>query len=38
MSEKKRGWREELAARLAVAMAAKVLWGLIVELLIRPHD
>lgn len=38
MSEKKRGWRQELASRLAVALAAKALWGLIVELVIRPHD
>lgn len=37
MSEKKH-WGRELAARFAVAAAVKVLWGLILELVIRPHD
>jgi hypothetical protein len=38
VSEKKREWRRELAARFAVAAAVKVLWGLLVELVIRPHE
>ncbi|MGF6942406.1 hypothetical protein BKA18_002198 [Streptomyces auratus] len=38
MAEKKKEWRRELASRFAVAAIVKVLWGVIFELVIRPHD
>lgn len=38
MAESKKEWRRELASKFIVAAAVKVLWGLIVELVIRPHE
>lgn len=38
VAESKKEWRRELASKFIVAAAVKVLWGLIVELVIRPHE